>query len=52
MEKVLPLLLDAAERGEARKAEVAYVHDRVLKSQGKPQIYGTQLHWPQGTGRV
>ena len=51
LREVLPLLLEAAEQGEARKAEAAYVHDRVLTNQGKPQIYGTQLQWSQGPGQ-
>ena len=51
LREVRPLLLDAAEKGEARKAEAAYVHDRVLMNAGKPQIYGTQLRWSQGPGQ-
>ena len=47
-QETLPLLLDAAERGEARKADAAYLHDRALVYQEKPQIYGTQTHWEQG----
>ncbi|HMB90790.1 MAG TPA: DUF6624 domain-containing protein [Rhodothermales bacterium] len=41
--EMLPLLLEAAEQGEASWSDVAYVQDRVLFYQGKPQIYGTQL---------
>ena len=51
IQEVLPLLLDAAERGEARRAEAAYVQDRALKYRGKPQIYGTQLRWSQEGGQ-
>ena len=48
MRKVLPLLLDAAERGEAREGEAALLHDRVLMGQRKPQLYGTQLYSEPG----
>lgn len=41
--EMLPLLLEAARQGEASWTDVAYVQDRVLFYQGKPQIYGTQL---------
>ena len=51
VQEVLPLLLDAAERGEAREAEAAYLHDRALTYRGKPQIYGTQPQWSQELGQ-
>ena len=41
--EMLPLLLEAAEQGEASWTDAAYLQDRVLFYQGKPQIYGTQL---------
>jgi hypothetical protein len=40
--EVLPTLQQLAEAGEVGKREVAYLTDRVLRAQGKPQIYGTQ----------
>lgn len=40
--EVLPTLQRLAEAGEVGKREVAYLTDRVLRSQGKPQVYGTQ----------
>ena len=43
-EKYLPLLKDAAGKGEARPADVAMLEDRVLVGKGRKQIYGTQLH--------
>lgn len=38
----LDLLVAAAERGEATPAQVAYLTDRVLLAEGKPQEFGTQ----------
>jgi hypothetical protein len=38
----LDLLTVAAEQGEATRVEVAYLTDRVLLAEGKPQEYGTQ----------
>jgi len=38
----LGLLTAAAGRGEATKAQVAYLTDRVLLAEGKPQEFGTQ----------
>jgi hypothetical protein len=39
----LDLLTAAAERGEASGKEVAYLTDRVLLAERKPQEYGTQV---------
>jgi hypothetical protein len=41
-EQWLPLLEDAADRGDASPADVAYLRDRVLMHRGEPQLYGTQ----------
>ena len=41
----LPLLEDAAARGEADAAQVAMLVDRVRCLEGRPQRYGTQLEW-------
>lgn len=38
----LDLLAVAADQGEATQAEVAYLTDRVLLAEGKPQEFGTQ----------
>lgn len=49
--RVLPTLQQLAERGEVEKRNVAYLTDRVLRAQGKPQIYGTQYSAePDGHG--
>lgn len=39
----LDLLSEAVTRGEATLAELAFLTDRVLLAEGKPQEYGTQL---------
>jgi hypothetical protein len=47
MEHCLELMESLAE-GEVSMANVAYLKDRVLMMNGKPQVYGTQF---QGTGK-
>ncbi len=42
-EECLPLLEHAAAAGEATRMNFAYLQDRVLMYQGKPQVYGTQF---------
>lgn len=49
-EAYLPLLKDAAAKGEASRADVALLEDRVLVGEGKKQIYGSQLHFGPDTG--
>lgn len=41
-ERGLELLQEAVENGDASAGDLAYLTDRVLVSQGEPQIYGTQ----------
>jgi hypothetical protein len=41
----LPLLREAAERGEATLAQVAYLEDRIAFFERRPQRYGTQFDW-------
>jgi Family of unknown function (DUF6624) len=41
-QKCINLLKTAVEKGEAKGVFLAYLQDRVLIRQGKPQIYGTQ----------
>ncbi len=41
--EVLPLIEQAARAGEADRADVALLTDRVLVAQGKPQRYGSQF---------
>ena len=49
--RCLPLLKTAADRGEARKKDWAYLTDRVLLGEGKPQIYGTGFQ-PNANGEL
>lgn len=44
----LQLLTAAYEKGEATGQHVAYLTDRVLVAEGKPQLYGTQFHTVDG----
>jgi hypothetical protein len=39
----LDLLTAAVEAGEATKRQLAYLTDRVLLTEGKPQVFGTQV---------
>jgi hypothetical protein len=43
----LPILRDAAERGEATLAQVAYLEDRIAFFERRPQRYGTQFDWDE-----
>jgi hypothetical protein len=42
-EKFLPLMRDAVKKGKARPSQLALLEDRILKNQGKEQIYGTHV---------
>lgn len=46
--QMLPVLTDLASKGEASKSSVAYLTDRVLRAQNKPQLYGTQFYQEAG----
>lgn len=41
--KYLPLLEEAAERGDLDNGQIAVMKDRILMNEGKPQIYGSQI---------
>lgn len=41
----LPLLKEAAERGDIDPAQVAYLEDRICFFEKRPQRYGTQFGW-------
>jgi hypothetical protein len=43
--KCLPVLRDAAARGETEPAHAAYLEDRIRFFERRPQRYGTQLDW-------
>lgn len=46
--QALALLEAAVAKGEAEAADLAYLTDRVLVGEGKPQRYGTQFHVVDG----
>jgi hypothetical protein len=49
-EQMLPVLEQLAAKGEVAKSSVAYLTDRVLRAQNKPQLYGTQFYQEPGAG--
>ena len=50
---MLPVLAEAAERGDVDPAEVAMLEDRIRVFEGRPQVYGTQFDWnDDGTAMV
>ena len=53
MRGMLPLVRDAAKRGDASTAEVAMLEDRIRVLAGRLQLYGTQFDWnDDGTAMV
>lgn len=44
----LPLLEKSVAAGEGEARDLAYLTDRVLVAEGKPQRYGTQFHMVEG----
>jgi DNA-directed RNA polymerase subunit RPC12/RpoP len=46
--RCLELIKEAVESGEATRSELAYLTDRVLLAEGKPQEYGTQMTGRKG----
>src|ERR1700733_16336618 len=44
----LDLLTAAVDAGEATRRELAYLTDRVLLAEGKPQVFGTQVSRQDG----
>ncbi len=42
-QRALELLREAAERDQASRGDLAYLHDRVAVATGEPQLYGTQI---------
>lgn len=51
-EQCLPLLKEAAARGDASARDLAYLTDRVLMFRGEPQVYGTQYLVTDGSLRL
>ncbi|GAA3938948.1 DUF6624 domain-containing protein [Hymenobacter algoricola] len=52
MEKYFPMAKQAAERGDLSRSALALLQDRILVGQGKPQIYGSQLHTDPVTNKT
>ena len=50
-ERMLVLLGEAVAAGEAEPSHLAYLTDRVRTHAGRPQVYGTQVDWSDGTPR-
>ncbi|MFI6396196.1 DUF6624 domain-containing protein [Nonomuraea sp. NPDC050540] len=46
--RCLDLLRKAVAAGQAELSQVAYLTDRVRVADGRPQLYGTQYHEPDG----
>lgn len=40
----LPMMRQAVKNGKAQASQLALLEDRILVRQGKPQLYGSQLH--------
>lgn len=47
----LPMMRAAVQRGAAQPEQLALLEDRLLTEQGKPQIYGSQVH-TDSTGKA
>ncbi|HEX9929339.1 MAG TPA: DUF6624 domain-containing protein [Pyrinomonadaceae bacterium] len=43
--RFLPILKEQSEHGENPIWQAAYLEDRILSFEGKPQIYGSQFDW-------
>lgn len=50
-EKYLPMMRDAVKAGRADARNLALLEDRVALAQGKKQIYGSQIHYDNATGK-
>jgi hypothetical protein len=49
---MIPQLEHLAEKGEILRSSVAAIVDKVLIAEGKPQRFGTQFKWANGTGEM
>ncbi len=47
--KYLPMMREAAKKGNARPSSLALLEDRIALRQGKRQIYGSQIHTDKET---
>ena len=46
--KCLTMMAAHQQDGQVRREDVAYLTDRVLVNEGRPQVYGTQMHEVNG----
>lgn len=51
MEKYLPIMIEAVNKGNAEKKQLAYLIDRIETLNGRKQIYGTQYS-VNGNGKI
>jgi hypothetical protein len=52
IQEYLPLIREAAAKGELPKSDLALMEDRVLIFQQKPQVYGSQVRSNATTGKM
>jgi hypothetical protein len=52
IQEYLPLIRQAAAKGELGKGELALMEDRVLVFQQQPQVYGSQVRSNASTGKM
>ena len=52
MKSYYPLLLKSVENGDLSRTKLALMEDRILMSEGKPQLYGTQVRTDAATGKT
>lgn len=52
IQEYLPLIRQAAAKGELPKSDLALMEDRVLIFQQKPQVYGSQVHFNAAAGQM
>ncbi len=50
-EKYLPMMRSAVKNGKAQGSNLALLEDRIALAQGKKQIYGSQIHKDNKTGK-
>lgn len=52
IQEYLPLIRQAAAKGELAKSELALMEDRVLIFQHEPQVYGSQVRFNEAAGKM
>lgn len=51
-QKYLPVMTQAEKAGELESSNLAYITDKILVAQNKPQRYGTQVHALDSSGTI